>query len=124
MPIKRGERLVLTTRGGIEQVVALLDEVEGTVTIRQRGGVTSKRSIKDLRRDASVPTPPPAIPIPIAEDDGNLPTITGICPVCRQASATTHSAGSGSNPHSFRVRLVCANGHEWEIDSKPFAEKF
>ena len=124
MPIKRGDRLVLTTKGGSEQVVALLDEIEGTVMVRRRGGVTSKRSVKDLRRDASAPTSQPAIPIPIAEEESPLPTITGICPVCREANVTTHSAGSESNPHALRVRLACANGHQWEIDSKPFAAQF
>jgi hypothetical protein len=124
LPIKRGDRLVLTTKGGSEQVVALLDELDGSVMIRQRGGATSKRAVKDLRRDASAPVSPPAIPIPIAEDDRLLRTVSGICPVCREGNATARSAGSDSNPHSLRMRLVCPNGHEWETESQPSSDQF
>jgi hypothetical protein len=122
LPIKRGDRLVLTIKGGSEQVIALLDELDGSVMIRRRGGATSKRSVKDLRRDATVPASPPATLIP--ENGRNLPPVSGICPVCREASATTHSGGSDNNPHSLRVRLVCPNGHQWEIDSNPSAVEF
>jgi len=122
LPIKRGERLVLTTKGGSEQVVALLDEFDGSVMIRQRGGATSKRSVKDLRRDTSLPAAPPVIPI--VEDGDDPSTVSGICPVCREASATARPAGSDSNPQSLRVRLVCPNGHEWETESRQSSEEF
>ena len=122
MPIKRGDRLVLTTKGGSEQVVALLDELDGSVMIRRRGGATSKRSVKDLRRDASLPAASPAMPI--ATESSHLSAVSQICPVCREPSATAHSAGSDSNPHSVRVRLVCPNGHEWERESPRSPEVF
>ena len=53
MPIKRGDRLIMTVKGSGQPVVAVLDEHDGTVVVRQRGGVTSKRPVSNLRPDTS-----------------------------------------------------------------------
>lgn len=114
MPIKRGDRLVMTIKGASEPVVALLDEVDGSVMVRQRSGLTGKRSVKNLRPDASLPAGSSAIPI--VEDRPDLSDVRAVCPMCREASTTAKLAGSDGNLRIFRVRLVCAQGHEWEVE--------
>lgn len=114
MPIKRGDRLVMTIKGTSEPVVALLDEFDGSVMVRLRGGLTGKRSIKNLRPDASLPAASPAVQA--VEDLPDLSDVRALCPICREASATAKLAGSDSNLRNFRVRLVCAQGHEWEVE--------
>jgi hypothetical protein len=114
LPIKRGDHLVMTIKGSSEPVVALLDEFDGSVMVRLRGGLTGKRSVKNLRPDASLPATSPAVQA--VEDLPDLSDVRALCPICREASATAKLAGSDSNLRIFRVRLVCAQGHEWEVE--------
>jgi hypothetical protein len=104
----------MTIKGSSEPVVALLDEFDGSVMVRLRGGLTGKRSVKNLRPDASLPATSPAVQA--VEDLPDLSDVRALCPICREASATAKLAGSDSNLRIFRVRLVCAQGHEWEVE--------
>jgi hypothetical protein len=112
--IKRGDRLVITIKGFSEPVVALLDELDGSVLVRQRDGVTGKRAVKNLRPDASLPAVPSATQV--AADCPDLSAVQATCPICREANVTAKFAGSDSNLRVFRVRLICSNGHEWEVE--------
>jgi hypothetical protein len=114
LSIKRGDHLVMTINGTSEPVVALLDEFDGSVMVRLRGGATGKRPVKNLRRDASVPAAAPATPI--VEARPNLPDLSALCPICREASTTAKLAGSDSNLRIDRVRFVCGQNHEWEAE--------
>jgi hypothetical protein len=104
----------MTIKGFNEPVIALLDEFNGSVMVRQRGGVTGKRSIQNLRPDESLPAAPPATQI--AENRPDLSEVHALCPICRETSATAKVAGSDNNLRIFRVRLVCRNSHEWEVE--------
>jgi hypothetical protein len=114
LPIKRGDRLLMTIKGVSEPVVALLDEVDGSVMVRQRNGVTGRRSIKNLRLDAAQPATSPATTV--VEDRPDLSNVSAVCPMCREPSATAKLAGSDRNLRIFRVRFVCSQGHEWEVE--------
>jgi hypothetical protein len=111
LSIKRGDHLVMTIKGTSEPVVALLDEFDGSVMVRLRGGATGKRPAKNLRPDASVPAA-----TPIVETRPDLPDLSALCPICREASTTAKLAGSDSNLRIDRVRFVCAQSHEWEAE--------
>lgn len=104
----------MTIKGSSEPVVALLDEFEGSVMVRHRGGVTGKRSVKNLRQDATQPAHESATPV--TEDPFGLSAVQALCPVCREASETVRSAVSDSNLRVLRVRLICPKGHEWEVE--------
>lgn len=114
MSIKRGDRLVLTIKGISEPVVALLDEHDGSVMVRARGGVTAKRGVKHLRADVSSPTVQTVTTI--TEDGPDLSNVAALCPMCRESSTAAKFAGADSNLRIFRARLVCRNGHEWEVE--------
>jgi hypothetical protein len=112
--IKRGDRLVMTIKGVSEPVVALLDEFDGSVMIRLRGGATGKRSVKILRADGASPVVPPANPV--RDDGADLSAVHAPCPVCRETNVTATVASADNNLRVLRVRLVCAHAHEWEVE--------
>jgi hypothetical protein len=114
LSIKRGDHLVMTIRGTSESVVALLDEFDGSVMVRLRGGATGKRSVKNMRPDASVTNASPAPQI--VETRPDVPNVSALCPICREASITTRLAGSDDNLRIVRVMFICAQNHEWEAE--------
>jgi hypothetical protein len=107
---------VMTIKGFSEPVVALLDEIDGSVMVRQRGGVTGKRSVKNLRPDANPTQSTSAPAAPVADDRPDLSDVHALCPICREPNKTVKAAGSDSNLRVLRVRLVCPNSHEWELE--------
>jgi hypothetical protein len=118
LPIKRGDRLIMTVKGSSQPVVAVLDEFEGKVVVRQRGGVTSKRAVGNLRPDTSAAAAA-AAPInasPALEEQPDLSGMRVLCPVCRETSVPAVPAALDGALHIYRVRFSCPNGHEWEAE--------
>ena len=112
----------MTVKGSSQPVVAVLDEYEGTVVVRQRGGVTSKRPIGTLRPDSSATAAAAAAaaaPISVSPPLEEQPDLTGmrvLCPVCRETSVPAIPAFLDGALHIYRVRFACPNGHEWEAE--------
>ena len=115
MPIKRGDRLIMTVKGSSQPVVAVLDEFEGHVVVRQQGGVTSKRPTNNLRLDNSA-TAAAASANPAQEKQPDLSGLRVLCPVCRETSVPAVPAAFDGALHIYRVRFSCPNGHEWEAE--------
>ncbi len=114
MSIKRGDRLVMTIKGVSEPVVALLDEFDGSVMVRLRGGATAKRSVKTLHADGAAPVVEPTNQV--TDDRTDLSAVHATCPVCRETNVTATVASEDSNLRVLRVRLVCSHAHEWEVE--------
>ena len=108
----------MTINGTSEPVIALLDEIDGNVVVRQHGGTTGKHSVKNLRPDTSSAAASQATtsPTPIVEESPDLSAVSALCPICRQSNTTAKFAGADSNLRISRVRLVCDNHHEWELE--------
>jgi hypothetical protein len=110
----------MTVKGSSQPVVAVLDEYEGTVVVRQRGGVTSKRPIGTLRPDSSATAASAAAaPISVSPPLEEQPDLSGmrvLCPVCRETSVPAVPAFLDGALHIYRVRFACPNGHEWEAE--------
>jgi hypothetical protein len=86
--------------------------------VRQRGGVTSKRPVSNLRPDtsAAAAVAAHASATPAVEDQPDLSGMRVLCPVCRETSVPAVPAALDGALHVYRVRFSCPNGHEWEAE--------
>jgi hypothetical protein len=105
----------MTIKGVSESVVALLDEFDGIRNWSVSAAESlEKRSVKILRADASSPVAPSTNQV--VEDRSDPPPVQAPCPVCGEQNVSAVLASSDGNLRVLRVRLVCPNAPEWEVE--------